>query len=786
MKKIISLIFLTLFLTINSQNNSQGIVGLSSLIQLGVEPTTFDLEDYFLDSSKLKIVKYPEGLSMNINKNLVTLKGKMKSPIGVILIEQNNQTFAIPVRNTIREEYKFSFIADKIYNNLRIKGSFNDWNLSKNKLELKDGIYSFFTYLNPGRYEYVFVEGDKEFPDPTNPNKKPNGVGGINSIFEVGNLNKEKLFITPLSFNNEIITIHATENLNYLVLLDNQILDKKHISIQGNNLNITLPKELQKPPRNYLRVYGFNSKEFSNDVLIPLSKGKPILDSKELCRKDKHKMSIYSLMVDRFYDAKKSNNFPLNSKEVLPLNDYLGGDLVGITSKIKENYFSDLGTNTIWISPIIQNPLGTYGLFEEETIIDGKKVKVPNGIKSTFTGYHGYWPISSSKIDFRFGTEKDFTKLIKFAHKKDINILLDYVANHVHQEHPLLKKHPNWVTSNKTADGRDNIKLWDEYRLTTWFDPFIPSLDLENQEVTDVMTDSAVYWVKKFPLDGFRHDATKHIPNNFWRTLTKKMKEEIIVGENRSLYQIGETYGGHDLIGSYINNGMLDAQFDFSVFESLRSALAKPDVPMTNLAIALNESLHYYGYHNLMGNITGNHDKERTISFMDGSFIEGEDPKLAGYKRKIENKDLKAFDKLAQMFAFNTFIPGIPVVYYGDEIGMPGGNDPDCRRMMIFNQLNQHQQKLKNTVKELLFIRNSNLALIYGDTKVIHTDEKSITILRTYFSNKALLVLNKSNTAKQIDQDLIKTNFTNSYKILNPNKSNSTKVDSNSFVIIYQ
>lgn len=786
MKKIVSLVFLTIFLLVNSQTTNQGIIGLSSLVQLGVEPTTFDLEDYFLDSSKLKIIKYPDGLSLNRDKNTITLKGKMNNPIDVVLVEQNNQIFAIPVRNTIREVYNFTFKTDKTYNNLRIKGSFNDWNLDKNKLEFKDGIYSFSTFLNPGRYEYVLVEEDKEFPDPTNPNKKPNGVGGINSIFEVGNLKKEKLFITPTSFTNDKITIQATESLNYLVLIDNKVLDKKYISIQGNNLNITLPNDINKSERNYLRVYGFNSKEFSNDVLIPLSKGKPILNSKELCRKDKHKMSIYSLMVDRFYDAKKSNNHPLNTKEVLPLNDYMGGDLAGITIKIKEKYFSDLGTNTIWVSPIVQNPLGTYGLFEEEVTINGKKVKVPNGIKSTFTGYHGYWPTSSSKIDFRFGTDKEFTKLINSAHKKEINVLLDYVANHVHQEHPIIKKHPNWVTSNVTKDGRENIKLWDEYRLTTWFDPFIPSLDLENQEVTNVMTDSAVYWIKKFPLDGFRHDATKHIPNNFWRTLTKKMKNEVIVKENRSLYQIGETYGGHDLIGSYINNGMLDAQFDFSVFESLRSTLAKPDVPMTNLAIALNESLHYYGYHNLMGNITGNHDKERTISFMDGSFAEGEDPKLAGYKRKVENKDPKAFDKLAQMFAFNSFIPGIPVVYYGDEIGLPGGNDPDCRRMMIFNKLNEHQQKLKNTVKELLSVRNNNLALIYGDTKVIHSDEKSMIILRTYFNNKALLVLNKSNTEKPLDENLIKSIFSNSHKVINPKKSNSTVVDASSFVLIYQ
>jgi 1,4-alpha-glucan branching enzyme len=99
-----------------------------------------------------------------------------------------------------------------------------------------------------------------------------------------------------------------------------------------------------------------------------------------------------------------------------------------------------------------------------------------------------------------------------------------------------------------------NTEKWDEHRLTTWFDTFLPTLDLEKQEVTDFMVDSAIYWITEYNFDGFRHDATKHIPNNFWRTLNKKVKQ-VSQEKGKYIYQIGETYGSHELINSYIGSG---------------------------------------------------------------------------------------------------------------------------------------------------------------------------------------------------------------------------------------
>ena len=158
-------------------------------------------------------------------------------------------------------------------------------------------------------------------------------------------------------------------------------------------------------------------------------------------------------------------------------------------------------------------------------------------MKTKFSGYHGYWPIASSKVDTRFGTNQELKQVVEAAHEHNINVLLDYVANHVHEQHPLYIQHPEYATSLYLPDGTMNVEKWDEYRLTTWFDTFLPTLDFSNPIVVDLMTDSALYWIKEFKLDGFRHDACKHINEEFWRTLTLKLKKQF---NGKMPYQIGE------------------------------------------------------------------------------------------------------------------------------------------------------------------------------------------------------------------------------------------------------
>jgi glycosidase len=283
--------------------------------------------------------------------------------------------------------------------------------------------------------------------------------------------------------------------------------------------------------------------------------------------------------------------------------------------------------------------------------------------------------------------------------------------------------------------------LWDEQRLTTWFDTFLPTWDFSKPEVVEALTDTALFWVDNYDLDGFRHDATKHIPEAFWQTLTTKIKKR----ENKSLFQIGETYGNPELISSYITSGQLDAQFDFNLYDAMVDAFAKEESSFENLQRTLNQSLYVYGSHHLMGNITGNQDRARFISYADGSVQFSDDPKLVGWTKDIQNKGSIGFKKLAMLNAFLMTTPGIPCVYYGDEIGLPGGNDPDNRRMMVFEKLNQDQMELKTTVQKLARLRQENIALIYGDIIPIKADQNVMAFLRKYKEKMVLVVFAKGN-----------------------------------------
>ena len=141
-------------------------------------------------------------------------------------------------------------------------------------------------------------------------------------------------------------------------------------------------------------------------------------------------------------------------------------------------------------------------------------------------------------------------ELITEAHARGMNVILDYVAHHVHQEHPLYKAHPEWTTPLYLPDGTMNTEKWDEHRLTTWFDTFLPTWKFADHNVVDALTDTAMHWVESYDLDGFRHDATKHVEIDFWQTLTQKIEHYRADHPERKIYQIGETYGNPELISS--------------------------------------------------------------------------------------------------------------------------------------------------------------------------------------------------------------------------------------------
>lgn len=724
--------------------NKPVVNGPLSVIQLAGDSTLVYLTDYFPDASVIDSVSIPQEFTYTLSESKAFLTLKTNNQVlpwlSTITVWAKGDKYCLVVRKNRKLPVTFTFDPQgKKVNKVQLAGQINDWNPNATNLIFDGKIYKTTLLLNPGKYHYQVVVDGKWMLDPANPVFEDNGMGGYNSVLVVGNTERELLpMLLANSAGNSRVHIKVIGNVdNYIVLWQNYILDEKFVSRIGDELVVTIPDNARNYKRSHLRVWAYNSFGESNDLLIPLEGNRVVVHPSQLTRSDKNTQVMYFLMVDRFNNGNPKNDFKVNDPEVHPKANYYGGDLAGVTQKVKDGYFTNLGINTIWLSPITQNPLGAWGLYPEP--------------RTKFSGYHGYWPVSSSKVDFRFGTDAELNELIAEAHRRNINVILDYVANHVHQEHPLYRDHPDWATSLYLPDGSLNTERWDEYRLTTWFDTFLPTLDLERPEVYEPMTDSALFWVTHFDLDGFRHDATKHIHENFWRRLTQKIKLTI---PNKAVYQIGETYGSHELIASYIGSGMLDAQFDFNIYDASVAAFARNDYPFSKLDGALHQTFSYFGWINLMGYISGNQDRGRFISYAGGALKFDENAKKAGWTREIGVGDSSAYAKLCMLNAFNMTIPGVPTIYYGDEFGMPGGNDPDNRRMMKFDGLSEPERQTLETVTKLVHIRRNNLALVYGNFQTLLVNDYQYAFLRKYLDNVAVVVFNKANQEQLVEIQL--------------------------------
>lgn len=715
------------------------IVGRATPVLLQPDSTVINIEDYVLEYAQLDSIQTPNELESTIQDNILVLNGELSSQLGNLTFWINGQHYDVLLKKSAKRLHSFSFTGAVA--SVKIKGEFNAWNAESTILDQIENEFSTILLLDPGVYQYLFVVDGNEIRDPNNPDSVSNGMGGWNSVIKLPRPDKSILpWLTTKERSALTVTLSLSNPATEIFAYWENFRIKNYRIDDKNTVEIQIPAYAEAIERSFIRVWASNNKGVSNDVLIPLHYDKVLSNPSLITRADKEANILYFLMVDRFNNGDINNDQPVDDPDIHFKANYYGGDLKGVTKKIEDGYFESLGITTIWLSPVAQNPMGAYG-------------KYPNP-KTTFSGYHGYWPISSSKVDHRFGTDQELKELLDKAHAKGMNVILDYVANHVHEEHPLYQEHKDWTTPLYLPDGTMNTERWDDHRLTTWFDTFLPTLDLSRPEVVDPMTDSALYWLKAYDFDGFRHDATKHIPALFWRELTKKTKQQIIIPNQKKVFQIGETYGSRELINSYINTGMLDGQFDFNVYDDAVQTFANPETSFDRLANSINESISYYGYHNLMGNITGNQDRARFISYADGSVRFDDDAKLAGWTRQIDVQDTVAYQKLNMLTAFMMTIPGLPVVYYGDEIGSPGGNDPDNRRMMRFDDVNKFEKKSREITSKLIDIRKENLALIYGDFNILESNQEVMVIRRKYFDNEIITVFNKSSKIKTIEVSL--------------------------------
>ena len=758
---------------------------IAAPVLINPDSTVIELSDYLIRPARVDSIMtdpaFTAVITPDSTKMIIKPLRRDFPKLSAMTIWSEGFPYTLMMEKTSRIWYRFSFDpGNHKYKSVMIKGQMNEWNPSAGVMKEHEGKWIIDFYLFPGKYQYKLIADGREFSDPNNRDSVSNGMGGHNSLLTVGNLTSSKLPVlyTRRSGGRNIVVGIENKSDTIFVLWQNHLLDGRFWKMDTNGILINVPGNSKKFTRSFIRVYAANQTGLSNEILVPLHRGKVLTDPDKLNRSDFHAMIMYFMMVDRFRNGNPSNDAPVNDPEIDPKVNFMGGDLAGINQALENGYFRELGVNALWISPITQNPLKGY-------------VEFPPPHRK-FSGYHGYWPVTLTTVDTRFGTSNELKQLVEDAHDAGMNMILDFVAHHAHEDYPLFKTHPDWVTPLELPGNRKNIRIWDEERLTTWFDTFLPTFDLTKPEVTELVSDSALFWIKNYDFDGFRHDAAKHVPEIFWRTLTRKIDQEVVIPDKRPVYQIGETFGSRDLVGSYVNPGMLDAQFEFNLYWDIRSSFAYDHTSLRDLNYSLLQSFSYYGEHNLMGNITGNQDMPRVISFAGGSLDPSEDAVEAGWKRDIRVRDTTGYQRLAMLHAFNMTIPGIPVIYYGDEFGMPGAGDPDNRRMMKFDSLDARETKLKNTVAKLARMRNAYLALTFGDFRTLRVTDRSYVYLRSYFDQVAVVIFNKDKQARKVEFELperfhattLKAHFGNTF--LNNGGTITVELPAHSFEILTQ
>lgn len=393
--------------------------------------------------------------------------------------------------------------------------------------------------------------------------------------------------------------------------------------------------------------------------------------------------TMYMIVVDRFANGNRDIDAPVGAP-VEYAADFHGGDLWGALDVMRSGYFEDLGVNAIWLSPINQQ---AEGHFEGR---DGSR---------RFAGYHGYWPSRGREVEPRFGGNEALKAFVDEAHARGIRVLFDLINNQVHDQHEYVAAHPEWFRTSCVC-GQDAGCGWSERPLDCLFAPYLPDIDWRVPGAERQFIDDAVYWVEEFGIDGFRIDAVKHVETSSIFNLRAALDRRFGAGER--LYLVGETavgqwdaadYGcgetfsdGYDWIDAYVGEQALDGQFDFITHHRLQDGLVTDRMSFADVEAVVRDFETQYSPEGLHVRFLGTHDSNRMASRAAFDPAQGcRWPDGGGCASMPSlSSDPAAFSRLERAFTVLYTLPGIPFLYYGDEVGMAGGNDPDNRRDMVW------------------------------------------------------------------------------------------------------
>ncbi|MBI2896854.1 MAG: hypothetical protein HYY06_25070 [Deltaproteobacteria bacterium] len=447
---------------------------------------------------------------------------------------------------------------------------------------------------------------------------------------------------------------------------------------------------------------------------------------------------MYFVLLDRFLDGDPANDSAV--AEVEAVANYRGGDLEGVRQKIEDGYFTDLGVNALWLSSPVDNA-DRAGVGE-----DGR----------SYAAYHGYWPTRMDEVEPRVGDLDLLRAVVDAAHAADLKIVLDYVMNHVHQDSPVYADHPDWFWPLDGCVCGYGCS-WDAEpeRLRCWFRDYLPDFDFRNADARAFSVGNAIQWIRDTGIDGYRLDAVKHIEDS-WLTDLRAQTGAEVETDDRHFYMIGETFtGDRDLMRRYVDPATkLDGQFDFPLRAQVaRTILMRLD-RMADLDAFLGGNADYYGAGAIMGTFLGNHDLPRAIHLAESSpqFGEWDSGKDRGWENQPSlPSSPDPFERVALAYTLLMTMPGVPLIYYGDEIGMSGAGDPDNRRPMQWEGLGADQEWLRDRISRLARIRADHPAARRGTRRPLGASNDVLVHEMSAGGDVLWVALNRSDSPAGAD-----------------------------------
>lgn len=368
----------------------------------------------------------------------------------------------------------------------------------------------------------------------------------------------------------------------------------------------------------------------------------------------------YQIFPERFCNGDTSNDpegtLPWKNKGKVKNEEFYGGDIQGIINKL--DYLKDLGITGIYLTPINESPSS-----------------------------HKYDTTDYTKIDPHFGDEETFMRLVQEAHNRGMRIMLDGVFNHSGQffqpwqevcEKGPESKYYDWFMINEWPfDHRGGSAKKKQYYSFAFFDG-MPKLNTNNKEVREYLLGVLETWVKKYNVDGIRLDVANEISHVFCKELHTRMKEI-----NPDIYILGEIW--HDAM-PWLRGDEFDAVMNYPLGQSIKDFWI--DKSLTNEDFEFTINRCYTGYmqqtNDVLFNLLDSHDTKRLRS------------------------DVKNLDEYFQQIAVLFTMPGSPCIYYGTEIAMEGGHDPDCRRCMPWEEIEagEYAERI-DIIRQLIHLRKS-------------------------------------------------------------------------------